>query len=408
MKEKRLKGLMTILFSLILVLTLVSLSTQEVKASKEAQLGSSLGEVLLNWKLLILNGPSYIEGSGLDSSLVSLRGGLEKLNSPSSLIRRINPLRKKLERAETEDLWTYQFGYWNFAQEDPTVSLSGAKREEDILIDSNRKDGLNSGRIGFRYLGFDETEDEASIMVGESLDVPLSEDFTIEFWIRVRKGSADRVVKTKNWSLSLDEYLPVLKDSSGIRILEGKKMTSNNWTHLALIRDRSEVSLYQNGTEVDRVTMKESISISDQIVLGGGLIGDIDELRIKDSSVEREYLNFDRPIDYLVGFPVLTWAQSRFAIEELWHFYAGLLISNIKLKADSQQYSISGNDVTKVASFLLAETETELELPPTLPNGVIDEIKKMHQLGNNDGLTEKERDQVEQIIGSLAGYLDII
>ncbi|MCF7890788.1 LamG domain-containing protein [Candidatus Bipolaricaulota bacterium] len=408
MKKIDLRSLTVSLLGLMLVFSLVFSAGLRSEASEKARLGSSLSEVLLHWRLMVVkNQPSYAGESGLESSLVSLEDSLKSLNSPGWLSGRIPPLREKLEKAKTGDLWPYQFGFWNFALEDSTVSLSGAERNEDILVDGNSDDGTNSRGLKFPYLKFSDGQDSATIDVGEKLDKPLSESFTLEFWVRVRESSVEKVVSSDNWKLSLEDNLPVLKNSSNEKILEGGEIPLNNWTHVGLIKDSNQIRLYLNGNEVSRSGSSGSLNISKVIDFGGGLVGDIDELRVRNKAVEPEYLNFDRPINYLIGFPLLDWAQASFTPEEQWRFYAGLLTSNIKLKMDGGIDSINGEGVNQVAEFLLSTDEPKLELPSDIPSGLVEDMKELRKLGNNDELTEEEKEDIESFIENLTGYLDL-
>lgn len=407
MRTNRLHGLVVVFLSIFLIVFFVSSVDLEATSSVEAKFGKALSEVLLHWQLMVLNGPSYARDSGLDSSLVALQESLEALDSPDSIYDRVSPLRKKFESAKTEDVWTYQFGFWNFAQEDSTVSLSGVKRDEDILVDGNGEDESNSGRLGFRYLKFSDSEDRAVIGAGEKLTTPLSESYTLEFWIRIREKSAENVVSSGSWNLRLNDNLPVLEGSSGNTVLEGREIPLNYWTHIALIREGEKVKLYQNGNKVKESLFSGSLNISDEIVFGKGLVGDVDELRINDSSVKPEYLNFDRPIDYLIGFPILGWTQNRFGPEELWHFYAGLLISNLSLKRDNDRYSVSSEDASRVAEFLLTEDEEKLKLPSDLPASTVENIEELKELEDNGELSKEEEKEIGQFIESLTNYLDL-
>ncbi|MFB6214552.1 MAG: LamG-like jellyroll fold domain-containing protein, partial [Candidatus Bipolaricaulia bacterium] len=228
-----------------------------------------------------------------------------------------------------------------------------------------------------------------------------------EFWTRVREGTRGKIVTSGNWSLGLNENVPILENSSGDRILEGREIPPNHWTHVSLIWNGEKVELYQNGNAVNESKLSNPPNVSEEIALGEGLVGDIDELRIKARSVEPEYLNFDQPIDYLVGFPVLGWAQNKLGPEELWHFYAGLLVSNLSAKRDSDKYSVSREDVRRVGDFLLAESEESLSLPSSLPAGLVENLKEVRKLENNGELTGEEKKKIGRFIESLTSYLDL-
>jgi len=407
MKERRTYGLLVILLSLMMVFSFIALVDLDASSSEEARLGSALGEVLLNWKLMVLNGPSYVEGSGLGSSLSSLEESLEKLDAPASLAGRILPLKEKFERAKAEDMWSFQFGFWNFAQEDSTISLEGAEKGEDILVDKTEKSGSGSRRLGFRYLKFKDGNDSAIIQVGDRLNVPLSENFTIEFWVRTEKDSAEKVLASNGWVLTIADGQLVLSGPSGDRILTGGEVSLNSWTHLALTRDGEEVILYLNGTETGRATLSGKLSLTKEVVFGGGLIGDVDELRIKEKSVGRVYLNFDRPIDYMLGFPVLGWAQIEFSGEDLWRFYAGMLTSNISLKRESERYSVSGENLKQVANFLLKKEEGKRKIPSDLSSKVVEDLEDMRDIGLDDDITEEGEEVLDRVLEDLSKYLGL-
>ncbi|MBS3735588.1 MAG: LamG-like jellyroll fold domain-containing protein [Candidatus Bipolaricaulota bacterium] len=407
MRVDVLRGSVVILLSILLVGFFVFSVELEAESSEEARLGKALAEVLLNWQLMVLNGPSYAKDGGLNSSLTSLEKAFEDINSPSFLANRIPPLLAKLERAKTEDVWTYQFGYWNFAQDDSTVNLAGAEKDEEILVKGNKDEGSDSSRLGFRFLKFALEEDSAVISVGEKLDTPLAEGFTLEFWVRFREGSRGKIVKSGNWKLGLKDSIPILENSSGDRILKGREIPPNYWTHVSLIWDGERVQLCQNGNPVNESRFSSPLNVSKEIALGGGMIGNIDELRIKDRSVEIEYLNFDRPIDYLIGFPTLSWVQDSFGPEKLWHFYAGLLVSNLSLKFDSDQYSVKGEDLRRVGDFLLTENGDNLSLPSALPARVVENLEEVQELENKGELTEEQENKIGRFIESLTSYLEL-
>ncbi|MBS3788968.1 LamG domain-containing protein [Candidatus Bipolaricaulota bacterium] len=412
MKKIDSQSLVVVLMGLILVCFFTFSSGWRVDALEEARVGSSVSRVLLHWKLMVIeeeNRLSYIRNTGLDSSLGTLKKALKGIDSPSFLTDRVTPLQAKLERAKTDDVWPFQFGLWHFAEEDPTVSLSGVEKDEDILVEKSGEDESRSKRLGFRYLKFSGDKEEALVSVGELelLRTPMTESFTLEFWVRLREVSGGRIVTSDNWNLELDENIPVLNNFSGDLILAGQKIPRNYWTHLALIRDGEKIELYQNGNEVDESSYRGPLKVSEEIVFGGGLIGDVDELRIKDRSVNPEYLNFDRPIDYLIGFPVLGWVQNEFGPEELWHFYAGLLVSNLSIKRDSDNYSVSIKDVNRAAEFLLSEDEEKLKLPPALPDSVLGAIEKAKELEDGGELSNEEKEEIGEFLESLTNYLDL-
>jgi|GEM_PF-2440792 len=406
MKKSKLQGLTIAVLGLLIIFSSVAVVQLNASSRQEARLGGALGEVMLNWKLMVLNGPSFARDSGLEASLDSLENTLEEVDSPPSLVDRVPPLRAKLERAKAEDVWSFQFGFWNFAREDASVSLEGAEKGEDILVDKSNQEGSSSKSLGFRYLNFPNGEATAVVSVEERLRGPLTESFTLEFWMRADEKSRGSVVKSDNWALNLDDGRLALTDSLGNRILEAGEVPMEDWVHVSLTWDGKEAGLYLNGNEMKGRDVPGSLRISEQVTFGGGLVGDIDELRIKEKRLEREYLNYDRPVDYLIGFPVLNWVQASFGPEELWRFYAGLLISNISLKQKSEEYSVSSDNLSQVGGFLLGEGEKR-EIPSDLSEGFLEDIRKMKELGADGEISEDDAKELSRIIDSLSGYLQL-
>jgi len=407
MKQAKVYRSKVIVLVFVLVLLLFSSSGVEVSGSEEARLGSALGEVLLNWKLMVLNGPAYAEGSGLGSSLTALEARLKGFDSPASLADRVPPLQSKLERATREDVWGFQFGFWNFAQDDDTVSLSGARMGEDILVDKSEGEGTESGKLGFRYLNFPDRGDTAKISVSERLGTPLSDSFTVEFWLRVSEPTEGIVIGSGDWSLNLADGELILTKSDGDEIVEVETNLLNNWSHVSLTWNGELIRLYLNGNKVIEEVYSGSVIVSDELTIGGGLIGSVDELRIKKDEVESDFLNFDQPIDYLLGFPILDWAQSNFSPDELWEVYAGLLISNISLKRESGQYSVSGANVKQVASFLLEANRANVEIPQNLPPDVKSAIETLGSLGEDGEISGAEVKDLERALTEISSHLGL-
>ena len=120
-------------------------------------------------------------------------------------------------------------------------------------------------------------------------------DFTAECWIYPTSTSGTRLafaignessdrqsVYFTGSNLQTDEY-----GSGGVDILaSGGGITINNWHHIALVREGSTVSLYQNGSRLGTTTSTATIGNANNLYIGtlsdGAIdfVGNIDEFRL--------------------------------------------------------------------------------------------------------------------------------
>ncbi|MFB6290479.1 MAG: LamG domain-containing protein, partial [Candidatus Bipolaricaulia bacterium] len=218
---------------------------------------------------------------------------------------------------------------------------------------------------------------------------------------------AEKLVSSGDWYLGVNgSKLALNKPQAGV-ILTGEEINPGYWTHIALTWDGKTINLYRNGNKVASASYSGSLNITEEIVFGGGFIGDIDQLRVKDRSVSRSSLHFDLRINYLLGFPIISWVQKNLTPEELWRFYAGFFFSNISIKRESGQYSVTGKKLNQVAEFLLAETDKNRKIPSDLSEGLLEDIKKMRDLGGDGEITEEETGSLDQILENLSNYLGL-
>ncbi|MFP4135677.1 MAG: LamG domain-containing protein [Candidatus Acetothermia bacterium] len=393
----------TILFliglSFLLVLMGLSGSVRKARGSEEAGLGYSLGSVLLRWNLissgLVSPGSDSIKDP-LASSLDSLEDELDSGDFSADLVERVKPLKAKLEAAGEKSLWESQLGYWGFSDEETSVNLSGAKKGS-----VNKEARLQS----YSYLEFSGDDDRAVVdLSAKSLSVPL-DVFTVELWINPDPQSSGTVVRGSNWSLELGEGGLLVELPSGS--VPGGEVVPERWFHVALVVDSSSAILYRNGLQVEEEELSESVKVGSELELGDGFRGKLDELRVRPKRVSPEEINFDRPLDYLLGFPVISLVNQKFDDSKAWEFYAGLLVSSLKVKGESGLAEVKSEDLKNVSDFLLGEGESLISPPDYLPETVFKDLNDLGRLGEKEELSQNDREEVGKKLDALASYLDL-
>lgn len=387
-----------LILSVLLVLSLFPVSDREALGSEEAGLGFALGGVLLRWNLIssgLVAADDDSVSAPLEESLDSLEGALTSTGFSKDLVDRVKPLRAKLEAAKSKSLWSIQLGYWSFSQEEASIALEGARRgsvNEEARFQS------------YRYLDFPGEDARAVVDLTEKPLPDPMEKFTISLWINPDGRSAGNPVEGTNWKLVLEDGDLALELPDGA--VSGIEITSDYWTHVAIVTGGDSAELYRNGLSVGKADLPEPMEISTELELGNGFIGKLDEVRLKPESVGPEEIYFDRPLDYLLGFPVIGRANEKFQPEESWDFYAGLLVSSLTVKEESGVAAVKAKDLKNVSGFLLGDQEDLPDPPDTLPESVLEDIEELGQLGELEELSEGDREEVKKILDSLVSYLD--
>ncbi|MBS3766388.1 LamG domain-containing protein [Candidatus Bipolaricaulota bacterium] len=384
--------------SVLLVMTVLPISDREVLGSEEAGLGFSLGGVLLRWNL-ISSGLVAAEDESvsvpLEESLDSLEDALTSTGFSEELVDRVKPLRAKLEAAKAKSLWSIQLGYWSFSQEEPSIVLNGARRES-----VNEEARFQS----YRYLDFPEEDGHAVVDLTEKPLPDTMKRFTFSLWINPDGQSTGNLVEGDNWRLVLRDGDLALELPGGS--VSGVDITSDYWSNVAIVTDGDSTELYRNGLSAGKTDLPEPMEISTELELGKGFVGKLDELRLKPESVKPEEIYFDRPLDYLLGFPVISQASKKFQAEESWRFYAGLLVSSLTVKEDSGVAAVKAKDLENVSRFLLGGQEDLPDPPDSLPESVQGDMEELRKLGEQEELSERDREAVKKILNSLVSYLD--
>ncbi len=397
--KKRSSDLFLVGLSLLLVVSFVSLPGRQAAGSERAELGFSLGEVLLRWRLVssgFVSPESQMGEAGLSGALNQLKSSLSSSGFPEEIVKRVKPLERKLLEAKNRFLWPIQLGYWGFSQSGSSVTLSGAKIEsisEEARFQS------------YRYLEFPDGEAGATVDITKKSLGAGSENFTLELWVNPSGTVSGTLIDLSSWSLALEDNGLVLDLPQGP--ISGTDITDGSWSHIALVTDGREVTVYQNGLTTVSSELSEPLGITGKLKLGGGFRGKLDELRLRTKAISPEGVSFDRPLDYLLGFPVIGWVNENFGPDERWNFYAGLLVSSLSVKGSSEMATIKPENLKDASDFLLGKIENVPAPPEDLPTSVQDEVTQLGELGKNEELTEEDRNKVNDILEGLVNYLGL-
>lgn len=189
--------------------------------------------------------------------------------------------------------------------------------------------------------------------------------------------------------------------------ITGTDLTAGSWGHVALVTDGKGVTVYQNGLVTVSFELPEPLGIPEKLQLGGGFQGKLDELRLRTKAISSEGVSFDRPLDYLLGFPVIGWVNENFGPVERWDFYAGLLVSSLSVKGSSEMATIKPKNLKDASDFLLGGIENVPAPPEDLPTSVQDEVTQLGELGKKEELSEENMNEVEEILSELVNFLGL-
>lgn len=391
--------LASVVFLLVFSLT-VAPGLSAANPPSENVLGYSLGQLLLGWNMLTMGTGSpgkILEGTDLGNVLSKLESASKDLDLPDFVQTRFSPLQEKYELSKSKFLWKYHPGYWG-CNNDKKIKLSGVEIASDVAESQTRK---------FRYIQFSSKTDTASIFLSDSYLSSQLKSFTLELWLRTNEEESGILLKTGNLSLEITENVPILTGGSGEVLVQGRKMIPGRWNHLAITSDGEIIKLFQNAEAIAEYDMTSPLLIGDELKFGGGYIGEIDEIRVRDKAVPRLMLNFDQPIDYYIVYPVAWAARQSFDSGRRWDFYASLLVSGLTLKRENKFSSLSPDKLEEVFSFLAGKVPGAPAPPEDLPEDIVDGLEAFSEVSNEEEITAENKKEIANTMGELVSYLKL-
>lgn len=158
----------------------------------------------------------------------------------------------------------------------------------------NAKTTTRIKKFGLSSLQLDGQSSYIGVPYSDDFDFE-GEPFTIETYVRPKSLSNSSIVsKTENsenyWDLGYSEnaglYFKAVSSNVTTVLTEGSTLSANTFSHIALVRDDEDYSLYINGTLSGNTHTTSNVvpSISSDMLIGSGPNGDfngyLDEIRI--------------------------------------------------------------------------------------------------------------------------------
>jgi hypothetical protein len=171
---------------------------------------------------------------------------------------------------------------------------------------------FENGKFG-KALSFDGEDD--CVTVEDAADLKLTEDFTLETWVRSRGDGTWEPILSKNgaYSIWLGEeagevrgYLREPDEDEGVAI-DSEGVSENVWSHVAATYDGAWLRLYINGEFADKAWSEGAATTASPLSIGcaeepheGYWEGLIDEVRIYDRALGAAEIGFDKggPVPY--------------------------------------------------------------------------------------------------------------
>jgi hypothetical protein len=209
----------------------------------------------------------------------------------------------------------------------PVAAYSFDAGEGTTLEDSSGEhDGTVKGAAWTKgkygsALKFSGSEEEC-VRIADSPDLRLSEEFTIEAWVRPEGGDTSDPIIFKEtggnftyalaaglFHASTPEGAVAYQPNISTETESPTNLTQNAWNHLALTYDGARLRLYQDGALVDTEKSAPAIQTKDPLAIGcsyswdEGMTGKIDEVRLYDRALDEGELTADK------GTPIHTPAR---------------------------------------------------------------------------------------------------
>lgn len=190
-----------------------------------------------------------------------------------------------------------------------TSFLDSSQYAHGITVNGNAQVDTTQSKFGGASAQFDGTGDYLTIADSPDWDFG-TDDFTVDFWIRpaadqVRRGliSCRQGVNDTSWAVIIYNSTNVVEihSSASIILSAGTALPNNAWTHVAVVRSGTTVSIYYDGILKASTSNSFNFNNGSTLFIGadidgsiGNFNGHLDELRISQG-IARWTSNFTPP-----------------------------------------------------------------------------------------------------------------
>ncbi len=390
---------LSVLFVLLFILSIFA-TPAAAGAKRSGKLGIKLGGFFFNFNRLrsiALYGmePNEDQIERTKESLDSVFSLLIDSGAPDYVLSRSEALQgkveyfKKLKEEEGGPLKTFYF-----------------REEDSSAIEGGKIESFSPKSSEGEYSYLDVSSSERVILNFSSPEGGPKGNFSLEFWVKPGEKKADGLLSSGNWKIYLENSKLKLSVDSGIESISvgtGSTLPVGVWSHLALIKDEGEASLYLNGRQAETEKLAIEPAIGERLQFGPGFSGSVDDLRIYGRAVPASRIGFTKPPGHILTEPVIDWVDSTFKDSSRWHFYAGLVISGLFRKSDMGE--LKAEDLKRAAEFLKGEKEGLPGSPDKLPERIKRAVEKIESLAGSEKLEEKGRKEAKELISDLKDYL---
>lgn len=259
----------------------------------------------------------------------------------------------------------------------------------------------------YSYLVLKEVKDFVKIPTDSQ-----SEDggsLTVELWLKPAVQSEGKVLQSSNWALAVSGSTLVLNISSE-KTGEDVKVSADDfprdiWSQVAIVSCTDGVKLFVNGNLKGSKERQGPLELGETITIGKGYTGFVDELKIYFEQLHFTTLGFTKPIDYLIGEPIINWFQKQ-SLEsgEMWHLFSGLVVSALNAKGDTE--TVKPSDLNQSIRIMSGKQPQMPQPPTTLPQNVKKALHTLETLAEKSEFSPEDSQLLSTQLKILTGYLN--
>ena len=140
-------------------------------------------------------------------------------------------------------------------------------------------------------------ERNGRVSLGTLQDITADDGITLQLWLNPQHWIPGANIVTWGENLNIQLGNPgqiTIKCADEIMSFTDSNLATGNWSHLTLLLEGNSISLLVNNTNRQDYTFSQPFAIptEDPLLLGGGFLGRIDEVRVWDFILPADYNRF--------------------------------------------------------------------------------------------------------------------